>query len=111
MSRRRLWAFAIVVVIGCQAPPAHIACYDLEEGGPPRKGLMIRQILADTAVQTAQYPLRGGAGISTIPIDYARAIALFIRRKCLPISANAGPEPNPPDRALLDPNELQQALH
>jgi cardiolipin synthase len=111
MASRSLGLVVLLVVLaGCQAPPAHLACFDPESGGPSRKGLMLRQMLKDKAVWTAEHPFLEAVNIASLPVDYARAIALLARRKIVLLSTLHEPPPIPCDRPTLDPDELEAAL-
>jgi cardiolipin synthase len=58
-AARRLWpACALVLVVGCQIPAAHVTCDDPLPGVPHRIGPLACQFAADTTVELVHHPLR-----------------------------------------------------
>ncbi len=105
----RLGVLMLATAAGCQAPPAHPAGCD-SGGLTPRKAVLARQLVADTAVVAACHPGRTGYALLTEPVAYLRAAAAgaFCKRLVLPLTADA-PEPDP-DRPPLDPDALEREL-
>jgi cardiolipin synthase len=105
-----LGACLLAVTAGCQAPPARPAACDPDGPVPPRKAVLARQLLADTAVAVAHHPARAGYTLLTEPVAYLRAAAVgtFYKRLVLPLA----PEPPPldPARPTLDPAALEEEL-
>src|SRR4051812_22211299 len=55
-----LGACLLTVTAGCQAPPGRPAACGPEALDLPRKAVLARQLLADTAVAVAHHPARAG---------------------------------------------------
>ncbi len=76
----RTWLYLGVCVLGsltagCQTPPARLAACNAAEPVLGRKGLLARQLVADTAVAAAAHPLRGGYNFVTESGADLRAVA------------------------------------
>src|SRR5262245_12505643 len=73
---RGLCALLILVapVSGCQAPPAYYAGDKPCDLDRPRPVLLVHQMTADTAVESAYHPLRTGAAAVAETADTAAAV-------------------------------------
>jgi cardiolipin synthase len=96
--------------VGCQTPPAHLACSDADDSVFGRKGVVLRQIMVDSAVTGVCHPVRSGYTLaSELVVDLrAAAAGVYYRWLVLPLA----PEPPPivPDRPTLDPAALEKEL-
>src|SRR4051812_32838505 len=98
----------LCLLAGCQAPPAHPAACDAD-AHLPRRVIVARQVLADTAVYTAQHPRRSARIALTEPPAYARDLTVGTVEKCR-TGRGAGPLPPDPCRPTLDPAALDAEL-
>src|SRR5947209_7273504 len=94
---------------GCQAPPARPAACD-RDAHLPRRLIVTRQVLADTAVYTAQHPRRSARTVLTEPPAHMRDLTVGTVEKCR-AGRPAGPLPSPdPCRPTLDAAALEAEL-
>jgi cardiolipin synthase len=98
------------VLAGCQAPPARPAACDAEEPILGRKGLLARQLVADTAVAAASHPVRGSYNLaSELAVDLRAAVAgIYYKWVVLPLAPK--PPPIEGERPTLDPAALEEQL-
>lgn len=72
---RRLCLLWIILLTSCQAPPAHFAGEDSDHVELPRPVILTRQIVADTAVEFAEHPLRNAAAVVTQTADNVTTVS------------------------------------
>jgi cardiolipin synthase len=91
---------------GCQAPPA---C-DGRDPGLPRPAVLARQVIKDTALETAQHPARTSAAALYQTADTLGAVGrgVIVKRFLLPLRGL--PDPPEPCRPTLDPAALEADL-
>jgi cardiolipin synthase len=98
-------------LVGCQAPPARLAGCDKDEPLFGRKGVLARQLVADTAVAAASQPVRDTYNLlAELGVDLrAAAAGFYYKWVVLPLSPK--PPPIDADRPTLDPAHLEAVLH
>ncbi len=94
---------------GCQAPPARLAGCD---GRPalPRKAVLARQIVKDTAVAVAHHPGRTSYNVLADQVAALRAGGVGACSKRLLMHLSPKPPPLDPDRPALDAGALEEEL-
>jgi cardiolipin synthase len=110
MAARLPWVLGLVVFAGCRPIPAHVTPCEADERTPARKGLFVRQVVCDTAVETTQHPLREVRALLSLPLDYGVAIQQLAMRRRFDRLVRREPRPIEPDRPTLDPDALEEVL-
>lgn len=109
MAARWFGVFGLVLLSGCRPLPAHVKPCD-DQRAPPRTRLFVRQVLGDTAVQTAQHPLSEARALASLPLDYGFAIGQLAMRRRLDWLVRRRTPPLEPDRPVMDPDALEAVL-
>jgi cardiolipin synthase len=104
------WALLLGALAGCQVPPAQPETGATGHGNWPRGVVLTKQLVADTAVETATSPLATGAEAATdVAAVIARAGQEFVcNRLVLPLGGP--PSELEPDRPSLDADQLEKVL-
>jgi cardiolipin synthase len=114
VNLRRHWfllgASLAGLLAGCQTPAAHVAACNPAVPTPPRLVVLGRQLVQDTAFETAYHPLRSGLTMLSEPGVYLRAMAEGLTRKRIGLALAATPDPVQEVRPTLDPADLEAEL-
>jgi cardiolipin synthase A/B len=112
-GRRRaplLGPWLLAVAAGCQAVAARPPGCDPGRPGASRYLVLAGQVTADTAVESAQHPLREAVELATEPLAFARGVTACVLYKRLGLRLLTEPPPVPPCRPALDPDALEEEL-
>ncbi len=94
------------LVAGCHAPPG----FEPEDMGLPRRAVLTRQLLADSAIETASHPLRSGATAMVQTADDFAAVGRGVLCKRILLRLRPTPGPVETCRSTLDPGALEACL-
>jgi cardiolipin synthase len=91
-------------------PPAPVATCARPDTRVPRTVLAVRQVVVDSALETARRPLLSLGGVVAEPVMALDAAAVGVAHKRLAVNLGPPPGPVPPDRPALDPDALEADL-
>lgn len=113
-SNRIRWGWlrcALVLLLsGCQVLPARIATCENCETGTPRTLIVARQVVCDTALETARHPVRSVANAVVEPSMALAQAAGGLLHKRLGLHLTRRPGPLPLCRVPVDPDLLEMRL-
>jgi cardiolipin synthase len=98
------------LLAGCQVGPAPVALCDVKGRVPSRRGLALRQVVRDTAVEAEEHPLEEACALLSWPLDYGRAVQQLAMRVRFDVTPARETLHGPPDRPGLDPDALEAVL-
>jgi cardiolipin synthase len=112
VPRRHGWRILLVMLLtGCRATPGRVAACEHPNTPMPRAVIGVRQILVDTAQETARHPVRSLVDGLLEPALGMQSLTYAILHKGLVQRLIPRPPPVSPGRPVVDPEELEEALH
>ncbi len=113
---RLRWSFVLGLGIlfgvqaGCHVPPARLAGTDADDSVCGRKGVLVRQVIGDTAVEAAAHPVTNTYYTAWEVGADLRAVVAGLYYKWFLLPLQPAPPPLCADRPTLDPAVLEKEL-